>query len=265
MLRETPAGDIGMYREHGLESWSPATVERVAPRPATPPATTLAESALRCRDLADDIGAVGFNLLLVAAQGETRRLVPVFDNAFPGVSAVSKALSAPVADGFARKIATAATPLWWRPVDGSCFLRADARIWADEVKSPLAGTAMAGEPGIVFPVAQENGRAGAVVFHGDDMLLDGTNLCETHARCFGLFVDVARQRPLDSAKQPAMSKREIECLRLTANGFTSEEIAAALGLSVHTANQYLTSSAHKLNAVNRIHAVAKALRAGLID
>jgi DNA-binding CsgD family transcriptional regulator len=62
-----------------------------------------------------------------------------------------------------------------------------------------------------------------------------------------------------------MSKREIECLRLTANGLTSEEIAAELGLSVHTANQYLTSSAQKLNAVNRIHAVAKALRAGLID
>ena len=43
------------------------------------------------------------------------------------------------------------------------------------------------------------------------------------------------------------------------------EIAAQLGLSVHTANQYLTNSAQKLNAVNRMHAVAKALRLGLID
>src|SRR5690606_39081139 len=112
---------------------------------------------------------------------------------------------------------------------------------------------------------QENGRSGAVAFFGPDMLLGEDALCETHARCYALFAEVARQRPLDGGRLPAMSKREIECLRLTANGFTSDEIAGALGLSVHTANPYLTSSAHKLNAVNRIHAVAKALRAGLID
>jgi DNA-binding CsgD family transcriptional regulator len=62
-----------------------------------------------------------------------------------------------------------------------------------------------------------------------------------------------------------MSRRELECLSLTADGQTSEEIAARLGLSVHTANQYLTNSTQKLNAVNRMHAVAKALRMGLID
>ena len=60
-------------------------------------------------------------------------------------------------------------------------------------------------------------------------------------------------------------KRELECLKLTANGYTSEEIAQLLKLSVHTANQYLTNTAQKLNAVNRMHAVAKALRMGLIE
>ncbi len=62
-----------------------------------------------------------------------------------------------------------------------------------------------------------------------------------------------------------MSKRERQCLQLTARGKTSDEIAAALGLSIHTANQYLTATTQKLNAVNRMHAVAKALRLGLID
>ena len=42
---------------------------------------------------------------------------------------------------------------------------------------------------------------------------------------------------------PTISKRELECLSLTANGLTSEEIADRLGLSVHTANQYLTNTA----------------------
>ncbi|TGU67737.1 helix-turn-helix transcriptional regulator, partial [Mesorhizobium sp. M1C.F.Ca.ET.144.01.1.1] len=60
-------------------------------------------------------------------------------------------------------------------------------------------------------------------------------------------------------------KRELECLKLTANGNTSEEIAKLLKLSVHTANQYLTQSTQKLNAVNRNQAVAKALRLGLIE
>ncbi len=62
-----------------------------------------------------------------------------------------------------------------------------------------------------------------------------------------------------------MTQRELDCLKLTANGYTSEEIAVILGLSVHTANQYLTKVTLKLNALNRVHAVAKALRLGLIE
>lgn len=250
-----------MYDEQAFDSWSPAA-EWVAPQPAPVAAP---ETVRLCRDLAGAIGADGFGLFFTAAQGESRRLAPVFDSAFPGVSSFSRALSARTADGFARRVAQAATPLWWRGPNASCFLDAGARGWAAEVPSPLADAPMAGSCGIVFPVAQENGRAGAVAFCGDDLALDEQGLCAAHARCHTLFSEVARQRPLAGAALPSMSKREIECLRLTANGFTSDEIAAALGLFVHTANQYLTSSAHKLNAVNRIHAVAKALRAGLID
>ncbi len=96
-------------------------------------------------------------------------------------------------------------------------------------------------------------------------MIDEAGLCDAHARCFALFGEVARQRLQDCAKVLPVSKREIECLRLTANGMTSEDIASSLGLSEHPAHQYLTNSTHKLNAVNRIHAVAKALRSGLID
>src|SRR5690606_28658581 len=111
-----------------------------------------------------------------------------------------------------------------------------------------------------FPVSFEKARTGLIAFTGADMLIDEALLCETHARCFALFADVVRQRMKDAVKVPMVSKRETECLRLTAGGLTSEDIAGSLGLSVHTANQYLTNSTHKLNAVNRIHAVAKALR-----
>ncbi len=48
------------------------------------------------------------------------------------------------------------------------------------------------------------------------------------------------------------------------DGYTSEEIAEKLGLSVHTVNAYLGSATVKLDAVNRIQAIAKAIRFGYI-
>lgn len=256
MLRETPSADIGDHDERQAAASSPCAEH--------PAAATLADSVLRCRALADAIGATGFSLLFIAAQDETRRMAPVFDSAFPGISALSRALSTPAVDRLARQLSIGAMPVWWRSGDAG-ILGSECNVWAHEAASPLAGTALADQPGIAFPVGQENGRAGVVAFYGAGIALDTEALCETHARCFALFAEVAAQRPPSGAQLPSISKREIECLRLTANGFTSEEIAAELGLSVHTANQYLTSSAHKLNAVSRIHAVAKALRAGLID
>lgn len=225
------------------------------------PASTTADAVRRARRLAERIGASGFGLFFCGAQGETRRLAPVFDDTFPGVSLLSKALTQRGAEGFARLADDSSVPLWWGRRDGAPFLSEAASCWAREVESPARETS-----GIAFPVAQEGGRHGLVMFCGDGMTLDETLLCDIHARCFALFEDVARQRAQDYAgKAPPVSKREIECLRLTADGLTSEDIATSLGLSVHTANQYLTNSAHKLNAVNRIHAVAKALRCGLID
>ena len=224
------------------------------------PAAALADAVRRCRALADAIGAEGFGLFFLAAQSETRRLAPVFDSSSPRILPLTKVLSARAAEDFARKVAEAAVPLWWRPAGAPPFLNASARCWAEEIDAPAAATS-----GIALPVSAERGRAGAIVFHGAGMAVDEDRLCELHARCFALFCDVALQRIQDCSRDQPVSKREIECLRLTANGFTSEEIAASRGLSVHTANQYLTNSTHKLNAVNRIHAVAKALRGGLID
>ncbi len=72
--------------------------------------------------------------------------------------------------------------------------------------------------------------------------------------------------PVAAEAEPShqLSARERECLTWTAEGKTSEEIAIILELSVHTVNHYLTSAARKLNAVNRLHAVARAMRLGLL-
>ena len=63
----------------------------------------------------------------------------------------------------------------------------------------------------------------------------------------------------------ALSSRETDCLQWAAAGKTSLETGIILGLSPHTVNQYLTSATVKLQAVNRTHAVTKAVRLGLIN
>jgi DNA-binding CsgD family transcriptional regulator len=62
-----------------------------------------------------------------------------------------------------------------------------------------------------------------------------------------------------------LSTRETHCLQWAAAGKTSLETGMILGLSPHTVNQYLTSATIKLKAVNRTHAVTKAVRLGLIN
>ena len=67
------------------------------------------------------------------------------------------------------------------------------------------------------------------------------------------------------AEKTTLSARERECLHWTASGKTSSEIATILELSEHTVNHYLSAACQKLGATNRAHAVARAIRAGLVD
>ena len=62
-----------------------------------------------------------------------------------------------------------------------------------------------------------------------------------------------------------LSDREIGCLQMAGDGYISEEIAEKLGLSVHTVNAYLGTATTKLDSVNRIQAIAKAIRLGYIS
>lgn len=61
-----------------------------------------------------------------------------------------------------------------------------------------------------------------------------------------------------------LSARELDCLRWSAAGKSSEEIAVILDLSSHTVNSYMRSAIEKLDVVNRVQAVATACRLRLI-
>lgn len=68
-----------------------------------------------------------------------------------------------------------------------------------------------------------------------------------------------------SSQSPiALSHREATCLRMKALGRTDNEIAGILGITKRTVSFHLESARSRLNAVNAVHAVAKALSLGLI-
>ncbi|MEL6794477.1 MAG: LuxR family transcriptional regulator [Pseudomonadota bacterium] len=62
----------------------------------------------------------------------------------------------------------------------------------------------------------------------------------------------------------ALSPREIECLRWTADGKTSDQIAEIVSISAATVNYHLKNAIAKLDAANRHHAAIKAIRMGMI-
>ena len=61
-----------------------------------------------------------------------------------------------------------------------------------------------------------------------------------------------------------LSPRQLECVRLLAEGCTSTTIARRLGLSVHTVNQYIADACLRLRVRNRTQLVVEAIRQGLI-
>jgi DNA-binding CsgD family transcriptional regulator len=224
-------------------------------------AVTIPDAVRRCRWIAVDINASAFGLFFVSPSPERARLVPCFDSDYPGIAVATKFISGANGEEIVRHTRISTEPRWWTD-DG---LAAMAEMFGNLAWTEQMAALAPGTSGIAFPVHADRGQCGLVVFLGSEIALPQEALYEIHARCFSLFAAVARIRPGDAGRMRAISKRELECLKLTANGNTSEEIARLLKLSVHTANQYLTQSTQKLNAVNRNQAVAKALRLGLIE
>lgn len=62
-----------------------------------------------------------------------------------------------------------------------------------------------------------------------------------------------------------MSPREGQCLSRVARGMSSKEIARDLGLSPRTVDLHVARAVKRLGAINRVDAVARALRSGSIE
>jgi len=229
---------------------------RVRPGPVERARSALSGFRAGFAAIAADLGCEEFAIFLLGASPARCRLQPLVDSDHPKTSRLSRRLAAKPVEAGAVRLATSSIPFWWRR--GARGAPVPVSLAEFENVLGLDGA------GIAFPLSAEAGR-GLAVFTGLAALPSDARIVEIHRRCAGLLSALIETAQSPAGDRPAMSNRELDCLRLTADGRTSEEIAEMLGLSTHTATQYLTSAAQKLDAVSRTHAVAKALRLGLIS
>jgi DNA-binding CsgD family transcriptional regulator len=63
----------------------------------------------------------------------------------------------------------------------------------------------------------------------------------------------------------SITSREIEVLQWVARGKSAREIGEILQITKRTVDQHVQSTVRKMDAANRIHAVALAIREGIIE
>lgn len=117
---------------------------------------------------------------------------------------------------------------------------------------------------VALPVHDAAGSRAAIGFAGDREAPDYGEMLELNLLGSHVFDRLSQIAYADPRGTSTLTERETDCLAWTAEGKTSSEIAAILGLSEHTVNHYLNRAAKKLATVNRTQAVAKALRRGWI-
>jgi LuxR family transcriptional regulator, quorum-sensing system regulator BjaR1 len=119
--------------------------------------------------------------------------------------------------------------------------------------------------GVYIPVHDVRGTCGAVGFGGEREVVNSGELKELTFVAAYLFSRLSEIGEIRNRAPGGLSRREIECLHWAAAGKTTTEMAKILDLSEYTVNHYLSRATRKLDSVNRVQTVAKAIRAGLIN
>ena len=117
--------------------------------------------------------------------------------------------------------------------------------------------------GLAIPISQQGDVAGVVFFSGGRLELVPEEALVIV--CYALFSQLRflHSEPHKPNTGP-LTRREIEVMRLSADGLTSAEIAGALGISMRTVNQHVDNVVTKLGTRNRAHSIAELLRASLL-
>jgi len=168
-----------------------------------------------------------------------------------------------------RKVMIAARPSWL--ILGEAFQDKQIAAALVDVRRAGFGTKVA-----VLGLADDVGRCERSVRHGvacylassstDDRIIRAMNLSDEQDL---VIVDACfHERLVESVRllepQASLSARELELLKLAAEGLRTQEIAAELHLTGHTVEFHFRNIISKLGVRNRAQAVARAVLLGLI-
>lgn len=121
-------------------------------------------------------------------------------------------------------------------------------VYTADADQSLAGDAL--DAGAVAVILKEAPLADLV--RALDVVLQGRS-----------YLDPALRR--SPAARSALTERELDVLRLLADGLRHEEIGRRLGIGSETVRTHLRKASDRLGAATRTQAVATALREGLIS
>ena len=144
---------------------------------------------------------------------------------------------------------------------------------ADEIDVDRDGEVVMGDAGefklkdgLAFPLVTLDGQIVMVSLGGEQVEMSSQefgmiSLVATYAigRAMQLLTETER-----TIEHIELTPRERECLTWAAAGKSEWEISQILGISEHTSEKHLLNAKFKLGAVNRVQAVAEAIRRGYI-
>lgn len=121
--------------------------------------------------------------------------------------------------------------------------------------------------GLAFPLVTLDGQIVMVSLGGEAVELSAgefglVSLASTYAIGRAMQLHTRASKTIDHIE---LTPRERECLKWAAVGKSEWEISQILGISEHTSEKHLLNAKSKLGAVNRVQAVAEAIRRGYIS
>ena len=124
-----------------------------------------------------------------------------------------------------------------------------------------------GPHGMSIPVRSKQGHRGLFSVSFARSAEEWVDFREKHFETLLAIANRVHHRVISEVfgeDHPHLTDRELECLRLTAQGKDAGDIAIILGISPHTARDYLKSARFKLDCVTSAQAVSKAVQLGLL-
>lgn len=149
-------------------------------------------------------------------------------------------------------------------------------VWSTELFAENRGLLRATQAigfnyGWTYPMPESNGEFGMLTFARAQGVLAASELqgklplmrWYAHVAHSTLFHSLGTRCRQESFA--GLTSREVELLRLTAEGKTAADISEMLGIADRTANFHISNAMEKLGASNKTHAVVCALKLGLLD